>query len=227
MNHALIVVDLQNDFLVKGGFYDRKEKIRITIPEGMSGDDLSEPSKPQPYALRNQKLEPVIDNVSQAVARARQLGWPIAFVLAAYGHAFESKPGFLRKSRLPRSDYPCKPGTWGAQPIEPILKLLYPGGQNTNSEIVVHKHTLDGFVDTELLCFLLERATESVCVCGVETDACVLATAISASARFESILLEDCTWTSTGNSANALRIFENAFGHVQLWSSAISESNVA
>lgn len=225
MNHALIVVDLQNDFLVKGGYYDRKQKIRSAIPTGVDRDELSQPSKPQPYELRNQELGSVIDNVSKAIVRARRLGWPIAFVFAEYGHSFESKPGFLRRSRTLRDDYPCKPGTWGAQPIEPMLALLYPGRQNTEAEIVVHKHTLDGFVDTELMHFLRTRGIGSVCVGGVETDACVLATAISASSRFESIMLDDCTWTSTGNGGNALRIFANAFGLVKSWSTAISEGN--
>lgn len=227
MGHALIVVDLQNDFLVKGGYYDRRERIASANPVALERADLAEPSKPQPYDLRKRELGPIIDRISKAIVRARQLGWPIAFVLAAYGHGFDSKPGFLVKSPATRRDFPCKPGTWGAKPIEPMLALMYPGSQNSKDEIVVHKHTLDGFADTELMGFLDARGVRSVCVCGVETDACVLATAISASKRFQTTMLDDCTWTSTGNGANALEIFDNAFGLVKSWSTAITESAAA
>ena len=223
MSHALIVVDLQNDFVAKGGYYDRKEKLGSIVGNAVERDDLAEPSKPRAYDLRRPELAPVIDRISAAIMRARQLGWPIAFVLAEYGPDFDSRPGFLVKSPPTRCDYPCKPGTWGAGPIEPMLAHLSSAGQKNGNEIVLRKHTLDGFADTELTDFLSARGVESVCVCGVETDACVLATAIGASRRFVSVILEDCSWTSTANGASALKIFENAFGLVRSWSAAIEQ----
>lgn len=227
MSHALIVVDLQNDFLAKGGYYDRKENRSIAAPKEVERNDLSEPSMPQPYELRRGDLGPIIERIVKLITCARELDWVIAFVLAEYGDDFDLKPGFLLKSPTSRRDFPCKPGTWGAQPIEPMLTLMHPGRHNSKDEIVVHKHTLDGFADTELMGFLAARAVHSVYVCGVETDACVLATAIGASRRFVSAILEDCTWTSTANGPGALKIFANAFGLVRSSSATIGENKEA
>jgi nicotinamidase-related amidase len=204
---AILIVDMQNDFVSRGGYYDRREM-------GEASTTLEVPSQPRPFEVRATALTQVLGRISDVVDRARLEGWPIVFLLAAYGHAFARKPRFLLgPGNAGRLHYACKPETWGSRLVDPISALLYRPARVTN-EVVLYKHTLDGFCGTGLRDFLLSRGVRTVGVAGVETHACVLSTAISTGLQqFESVILEDCTWTAKPElGESALRLFAEAFG---------------
>lgn len=206
---ALIVVDMQNDFVAKVGYYDRKEK-------GEEPDTLATPSQERPFEARCSDLNELIKNVAGAMSCARDQGWPIAFPLAAYGHEFRDRPRFLLgEENAQREHYPCKPQTWGSRLIDPICNALH-RVYNPSNEVIFHKHTLDAFHGTELQHFFMDRRVDTVFVVGVETHACILTTAQSAStAQFKSAIVRDCTWACKKDLAEAaLEIFEEAFGSV-------------
>ena len=206
MSCALLIVDMQNDFVSRGGYYDRRQN-------GETATALEAPSEPQPFTVRTPALGKVVDRVAREIGRARREGWPIAFLLATYGHEFSRRPRFLLgPENAGRRHHACKPGTWGSRLVDPIAALLpRPGGKD---ETVLHKNTLDGFLGTDLQEFLSSRSVKTVAVVGVETHACVLSTAMSAGLhQFDTVILEDCTWTAKPDLGQmALQLFAEAFG---------------
>lgn len=206
MSRALLIVDMQNDFVSRGGYYDRRQN-------GETATALEAPSEPQPFMVRTPALGQVVDRIAGAIGRARREAWPIVFLLATYGHGFSRKPRFLLgPENTERRHHACKPGTWGSRLVDPIAAFLpWPVGKD---ETVLHKHTLDGFFGTDLLAFLSSRNVTTVAVVGVETHACVLSTAMSAGLhQFDTVILEDCTWTAKPDLGQiALRLFAEAFG---------------
>ena len=205
MNPALVVVDMQNDFLAKGGYYDRRNL-------GEDATRLEEPSAARAFRAIDEEVAEVVKNLSRAVSAARAGSWVIAFLLAVYDPTFKDRPRFLQGENK-RAHYPCKPQSWGAQLIDPIGKLAQDARRRSN-EVILEKHTFDGFHGTRLTDFLMDRRTGGVFVIGVETHACVLATAIRAAVSgFETTIIEDCVWSSKRELAKAsLEVFSEAFG---------------
>jgi len=113
-NAALIVVDVQNDFLAPGGYFDKV------------GYDLSHA---RASVLRLRRLLP----------KARQAGVPVVFIQAIYDPEVLS-PAMHERNRRRTLDVPrCLTGTWGADfydvrplPGEPVVvKNRYSGFYNT------------------------------------------------------------------------------------------------
>jgi nicotinamidase-related amidase len=79
---------------------------------------------------------------------------------------------------------------------------------------VIEKHTFDVFFETELRGFLRFQHINTLYMAGVETNVCVLCTALSAlSNGFRTVLLEDCVTTSHAElQAPTLQIIEVAKG---------------
>jgi len=220
---ALILVDMQNDFLAVGGYYDKKEKYEEQVcqgklnPEEMRirlGQQSSAPC--EGFKVRVASLTTVVESICKVIARAQKEGMTIVYLRAAYDRKFEIKPRFLLANPA-REHYPCKPQTWGAAFIDPINKLILKQN-NIPSETVIEKHTFDGFFKTNLCKFLRTRRIHTVLVAGVETHICVLTTAQSASLnQFKTIILEDCVATARGDLAEcALEIFRDGFGDTKL-----------
>jgi nicotinamidase-related amidase len=201
---ALLVVDLQNDFLAKGGYYDRGKTasaIRSSGPfEPRDGDKLP-------------PIRPVIDRIRRLIKKARSKKLPIAYIAADYGHAYAIRNRSLQKD--PNKEVACRPSTWGSCLIDPICALLY-RKPNIGDEIVIRKHTYDGFFQTELLEFLRMRKIGVVLIAGAETHVCVLRTAETAVLnQFRTVILEDCVWSHDEQLAKcALEIFEDAYGTI-------------
>ena len=219
---ALILVDMQNDFLAKGGYYDRKEKYEAQIRQGkLSSEEmivrLAQPSSiPRDgFTVRTAALTTIIDNVCRVITCARQEQMTIVYLKAVYDHEFDFKPRFL--ANPDRKHYPCKPQTWGAAFVDPINKLI-PERTTVPSETVIEKHTFDGFFKTDLCKHLRTRRVHTVLVAGVETHICVLTTAQSASLnQFKTIILEDCVATAREDLAEcALEVFRDGFGDTKL-----------
>ncbi|HXV83010.1 MAG TPA: isochorismatase family cysteine hydrolase [Candidatus Binatia bacterium] len=218
-NWGLVVVDMQNDFLAAGGYYARRSDLdkqarQRKLTAEKRDHLLSQPSTAPPggFRYRVTSLSPVVANVCKTIEQARMKQRPIAYLKAVYSREFDVQPPFLRLEPA-RKHSPCKRTTWGADFIEPINQLIA-ARQTTPDERVIEKHTFDGFFQTELLSFLRERRVQTVAIMGVETHACVLATAQSASVnQFKTLILEDCIWTAKEElGQGALAIFRDAFG---------------
>lgn len=119
-NAALLVIDVQNDFVADGGFFDK------------IGADVKTVQKSMP-------------NLERLVGRAREAGVPVIFVQAIYDPEFLSAP--MRERNLRRAvEMPrCLTGTWGAdfysvrpEPGEPvIIKHRYSAILNTGLDALL------------------------------------------------------------------------------------------
>ncbi len=104
---GLIVVAMQNDFLAKGEYYERRERYEKQIREGRLEVDemvdwLGRPghSRPGGFEPRSKSLETVIRNIGKVIARARQEQLPIAYLRAVYDHRFKVKARYLWRTPL-------------------------------------------------------------------------------------------------------------------------------
>jgi len=209
---ALLVVDMQNDFLATGGYYDEKEKRRRGRQGKLSATDLDTLARvylyPPPTCELREPYQDFVRTVTEVAATALRTGMTTVFVQAAYDPASCYRPPlFLRDPQ--RQDYGCHRGSWGADfvaPIKPLTAQLHAK--------VVEKPTFDAFFATELRGFLRFRQIETLYVAGIETNVCVLFTACSAlSNGFDTVILAECVTTSqTDVHEAALQIIEIAKG---------------
>ena len=220
---ALLVVDMQNDFLAAEGYYARRECLDLRMSQGAITTAtrnrlLREPSSAPSggCSYRDASLARTIDNVCTTIRQARTKERPIAFLKAIYSRHFELQPAFLLREP-DRNHYPCKPHSWGAEFIEPIDELIGLA-RKASAERVIEKHTFDGFFQTGLLSFLRQHKVQTAVIVGVETHVCVLTTAQSAAVnQFKTVILEDCVWTANAElGEKALEIFRDASGDTAL-----------
>jgi nicotinamidase-related amidase len=211
---ALLVVDMQNDFLAKGGYYDAKEK-RLRAKQGtLSATDLDDLAQIYLHPPRLSEIRDVyqdfVRTVTEVAAMALKTGLTTIFVQAAYDADSGYRPPlFLRDPQ--RQDYGCHPGSWGADFVEPIKPLTAQAPAK-----VIEKPTFDAFFETELRGFLRFKGIDTLYVAGVETNVCVLFTACSAlSNGFNTSILAECVTTSRLEvHEHALRIIEIAQGRL-------------
>lgn len=119
-NAALLVIDVQNDFIADGGFFDK------------IGADVKTVQKAMP-------------NLERLVAMARKAGVPVIFVQAIYDPEYLSAP--MRERNLRRAvEMPrCLTGSWGADfysvrpaPGEPVvIKHRYSAILNTELDALL------------------------------------------------------------------------------------------
>jgi len=205
---------MQNDFLAEGGYYAEKAK-RVYA----TGGELSATGRhalarvylrpPQTCEI-SERYQEFVRAVTDVADTAMNRGMTTVFVQAAYDpESCYRPPLFLSDPQ--RRDYPCHPGTWGADFVEPIKQLASRGCAR-----IVEKHTFDAFFETELRGFLRFKHIDTVYIAGVETNVCVLFTACSAlSIGFETIILAECVTTSEMRvHKEALQIIEMAHGRV-------------
>jgi nicotinamidase-related amidase len=209
---ALLVVDMQNDFLATGGYYDEKARRQRAGQGKLSATDIDALTRvylhpPSTCAIRKPYRD-FVRTVSEVAATALRTGMTTVFVQAAYDPASWYRPPlFLRDPQ--RQDYGCHRGSWGADFVEPIKQLTVQAHAR-----VVEKPTFDAFVATELCGFLRSRQIETLYVAGIETNVCVLFTACSAlSNGFDTVILAECVTTSQPQVHEpALQIIEIARG---------------
>ncbi|MEM1332052.1 MAG: isochorismatase family protein [Actinomycetota bacterium] len=160
---ALVVVDLQNDFAHPDG---------SLFVEG--GDQL-------------------VDGINDEIAAARAAGAPI--VLTQDWH-----PGVTPHFETDGGVWPvhCVAGSWGAalvdglDPEHAASAVIRKGtnGEDGYSAFAMREPGGDVDLPTGLAGLLRERSIERVVVCGLATDVCVSATALSArSADFDTTVL--------------------------------------
>jgi nicotinamidase-related amidase len=220
---GLVVVDMQNDFIATGGYYERRTELDQRVARGKLSLEarnrlLSDLNVPHPgeFTCRVPSLLPIVDNICRVIEHARRERRPVVYLKAVYDRTFAVQPPSLRQAPE-RNHYPCKANSWGAALIEPIGQLVSDGIMDS-VEKGIEKHTFDGFHQTELFGFLKSCKVQTVVMVGVETHVCVLATAQSAAVNyFKTIILEDCVWTAQDALGRAaLAIFRDAFGSTAL-----------
>ena len=134
------------------------------------------------------RLKPVVENICRIIPLARKR-MKLVYLRAAYG---PDRSG-------------CQEGTWGSEFIDPIKTLIDEGPH----EVVVKKHTFDGFFETPLGELLKQWEVNTVLVAGVETDVCVSRAAEGAVIRgFTTIILEDCVATPDGVEVSKKDFFD-------------------
>jgi nicotinamidase-related amidase len=209
---ALLVVDMQNDFLAIGGYYDEKDKRRRARHGQLSAIDLDALAHvylhPPPACEIREPYHDFVHMVTEVAGAALRTGMTTVFVQAAYNPASWYRPPlFLHDPQ--RQDYGCHRGSWGADFVEPIKQLTTQAHAK-----VVEKPTFDAFFETELCGFLRLRQIETLYVAGLETNVCVLFTACSAlSHGFDTVILAECVTTSQPDVHEAaLQIIEIAKG---------------
>jgi biuret amidohydrolase len=165
---ALLVIDMQRDFVEPGGFGEAL------------GNDVS-------------LLRRIIPDLQQVLATAREIGLPV--IHTREGHRpdlADCPPTKRRRGNLPRGIGDQGPmgrilvrGERGHDLINELAPL--PG------EIVVDKPGKGAFFATDLDLILRGRGIESLIVCGVTTEVCVSTTVREANDRgYECLVLEDC-----------------------------------
>jgi len=156
---ALIVVDMQNDFV---------------HPDGGFGASARQPGSSIDFA----GLRATIPMVAKLLAAARKAQRPVVFIThvlradyadAAYPYWRAGPPGTTRRGNF------LIEGTWGAQVIDDLAP--------TPGEHVVVKKGFDGFSNTGLDMLLRNLGVDTIVVCGVKTCVCVSSTVRGASER--------------------------------------------
>ncbi|MFK7891515.1 MAG: cysteine hydrolase family protein [Granulosicoccus sp.] len=179
---AMVVVDMQNDFLDSTGWF-------ATV-RGADVSQLAAPIKPINKLLHafRQRNVPVVhlnwgvrndlanlpaNVIDKGSAYGRQLG---------YGDWLESGPVLVRDS-------------WGASSV--------PGISQHTSDITIFKHRLSGFQDNELEQVLRRLGITTVFYTGVNLDRCVFATLMDGCFHgFDAIVVEDATATVSPESVS-------------------------
>lgn len=166
---ALVMIDMQRDFVEPGGFGE-------TL-----GNDVS---------LLRSSIEPC----KELLETARKIGM---FVIhTREGHRADLAD--LQPAKKDRGNPTMKIGDVGpmgrilvrGEPGHDIIPELYPA----EGEPVIDKPGKGAFYDTDLLGILRNRNIKKLIVCGVTTEVCVHTTVREANDRgFDAIVPEDCT----------------------------------
>lgn len=143
-------------------------------------------------------------------------GIPIIHLLTQYRDEGEilSNPAWRARSDDPsatRSNV-ARHNLIGMPGVEVMPELF-----RNNDVLIDTKKRYDCFIGTDLNFVLKSMGAESLWITGVNTNSCVLATAISASCQdYDVTIVSDCVETMDGDEFHysALKIFERAFGKV-------------
>jgi len=142
---ALLVIDMQNGFVSKGGSYD---KLGMNTPN----------------------YRKIIPKIKDLISFCREMEIPIF-----YTEAVREPSGidlltnihfFLPKSREERLKIPiCVRGTWDGDTIEELKPL--------SEDHIVIKRRDSAFQDTELRVWLQSMGINTLAICGIDTSICV------------------------------------------------------
>jgi nicotinamidase-related amidase len=210
---ALIVVDMQNDFIAQGGYYDEITRLTSTKGGELSREDIDTLTqlyaRPPASCVIRESYQELVTRVAEVVAATLARKMRTIFVRTAYNPASYYRPPLFIATPN-RQDYACHPDSWGSELVDPLKPLA-----SQRSAKVVEKHTYDAFFETELRGFLRFHQIDTLYIAGVETNLCVLCTALSALTNgFRTVILEDCVATSRpALHAPALQIIEVSKGH--------------
>lgn len=166
INMGLIVVDMQNGFVAKGGSYD---KLGMNTP-----------------AYRE-----IIPKIKDLISLCKSYGMPVFYtesVREASGVDLLTKVHILLpKSREERMKIPiCVRGTWDAQTIDEL--------KPKEEDHLIIKRRDSAFLDTELRMWLQSFGINVLVFCGVDTSICVETSIRDAfNLGYDIILISDAT----------------------------------
>jgi nicotinamidase-related amidase len=165
---ALLIIDMQRDFLEPGGF------------GAALGNDVS-------------RLKAAVEPCAGVLAAARQAGLLVIHTREGHRPDLTDAPAI----KLERGDPALRIGAAGpmgrilvrGEPGHDIIPELYPVG----GEPLIDKPGKGAFYQTDLELMLRNRGIETLLVCGVTTEVCVNTTVREANDRgFRCIVLADC-----------------------------------
>ena len=182
---ALLVIDVQNDFINPHGWSAR-------------------------HAPKGPSLRHVIPVINALIKGARGAGVPVAYVCMEHGPEIDALNYRARyTTRAMVGDILCAAGSWGAQLDD---ELAPP----TSRDLVVVRHTYDGFAGTPLDARLRAAGVETVVGTGVVTNLCVQTTIHHAFALgyYVAVASDGTAAASTVEHDVTLRNFAQFFGPV-------------
>ena len=167
--------------------------------------------------LPTDKCASVIDVNQAFFARCRTHGIPVVHLLTQYRNEQEilSNPAWRARADDPQATRANvgRHNLRGMPGVE-VIRVLW----DEHDVLIDTKKRYDCFVGTDLEFVLKSLEVTHLWVTGVNTNSCVLATAIAASCRdFDVTVVSDCVDTMDGADfhLNALQIFARAFGKVK------------
>jgi nicotinamidase-related amidase len=165
---ALVIIDMQRDFLEPGGFGEAL------------GNDVS-------------RLQVAVDPLKEVLAAARKQGMLVIHTREGHRPDLSDAP----PHKVLRGDPSTRIGAAGpmgrilvrGEPGHDIIPELYP----VDGEPVIDKPGKGAFYQTDLELMLKNRGVDTLFVCGVTTEVCVNTTVREANDRgFRCIVLSDC-----------------------------------
>ncbi len=206
---ALLLIDIQNDFITPGGRCDKL------------GWDLSTVCQ-------------IVRPVKRVLQAARYCGILVVHVqMTLYPKFLADSPASLRvwalltryqsTSSVESLSLPCIDGTWGCQIVDGLTPLP--------NEVIVKKHRASAFMGTDLDMILRSNSIKSVAIAGVATNGCVLATANDTPfLDYYPVILRDCVASHSPELHDAaLLIMSNAKDVVdsrevlKVWNRSVSQ----
>jgi ureidoacrylate peracid hydrolase len=193
---AILVVDMQNAFVSKGGYFDA------------IGIDIS-------------TAEKIIHPCQKIISAGREKGIKIVYLQMEYSHNLSDKgssksPSFIKsmvpavlKQRTELKDNLYIHGTWGAE----IIEKLKPRQGDT----IIRKHRHDGFIETNLDHTLRTLGITYLLFIGTATNICVESTLRHAfSLDYFPILVSDAVSQKGPRATQEATIFnvQSTFGWV-------------
>ncbi len=187
---ALLIVDLQNDFVHPEGAFAKM------------GVDVS-------------MFQAIAPRVIDLAARARRVGVPVIFIQMIHSR-WTNSDAWVQRIRVAKTgwseDKPALPyvvmGTWGAQ--------WYEGLSPREEDFVVTKHRYSAFVNTDLDLVLRSLKRKCVAAAGGETSLCLGTTAMDALMHdYYVVMPQDCiAGVNLETHKTTLHILDRFFGIV-------------
>lgn len=162
---ALLIVDMQNDFLSKGGASDSAGRLDAA------------------------PVSQLIAQNKRMIEAARRAGALIVYIQNTWLPHYKSVSGawlrFMERSGFPSGGMVTVDGTWGHQVVDELAPRP--------DDLVVKKWRSSAFIGTNMDMLLRSNKIESVVVTGVVTQGCVESTARDAAfADYYVVVLRDC-----------------------------------
>jgi nicotinamidase-related amidase len=154
----------------------------------------------------------LIGPVRTAIARARARGVPVIFIGDAHA-ANDAEFKVLPPHAIV--------GTPGAEVVEELAPQ--------SGDVIVKKTRYSGFFETELTDVLRRMKVDTIALCGLQTDCCVLYTAADGFFRdFRPVLLEDALTARTDEGhRSAIASMQRLFGAQVVASDQFFQHNAA
>lgn len=185
---ALVIIDMQNDFLSPGGWTDASgldyRKCRAALPGVIRALEVA-----------RQRQMWVIWVYWHNRPDLRNLGAPTLY-------SFKHKPSQKGIGEMLEHGPVLTEGSWGARMADELLPLMRP------EDVCVEKVRMNGFFGTHLEQVLRTQGIETLLFAGVNIDQCVTSTMEEAYFRdYNTVLIEDACATSSPDYCQQAVVF--------------------